>query len=75
LKKLIPSLSGGFTIGLSLFYGYILIRSRLNDYGWVAVMEPNNLILSLELILFIPMMALTGAYTIYKNLWGKKNFE
>lgn len=72
MRKLIYALSGGFSVGWSLFYAYILIRSRLNGIGWVAVMEPNNLILGLELTLLVPFVVICGIYTLYTALgFGK----
>lgn len=74
-KRLAAALSGGLTIGLSLLYAYMLIRSRLNGLGWVAVMEPNNLILGLELTLLIPFMVFCGGCTLYYSLGFGKNAD
>lgn len=71
--KLITALSGAFAVGFSLFFGYLLLRSRLNGIGWVSLMEPNDLILFVELGIMIPFIVVSGLYTIHNQLWGSKD--
>lgn len=64
IRSLAVFLSAAGSIGSSVVLMYLLLRSRLNGIGWVAVMEPNDPIFLFEVVILYPILIASGIFSL-----------
>jgi len=67
MREYVQTVVNGLIMAWGSIYEYILIKSRLNPWGYYMAQEPNDLVFLAETVVIIPLAIIAGGYLLATN--------